>query len=198
MSLGQTNHQDLNRYHQTKEQIFNESQIIEEARKDPGRFGILYEKYYRQIFVFVFRRTGDEDIAGDIVSDAFLKAMVALPKFEFKGVPFSAWLFRIALNEVNMYYRKTSRERVISLDQTNIREMIAEAGEKETEENRQLVMRLLSSLTPEEMQMMELRFFEKRPFAEVAEILGITENNAKVRTYRILDKLKKLLDKTST
>jgi RNA polymerase sigma-70 factor, ECF subfamily len=198
MSLGQTNHEDLNRYHQTKEQIFNESQIIEEARKDPGRFGILYEKYYRQIFVFVFRRTGDEDIAGDIVSDAFLKAMVALPKFEFKGVPFSAWLFRIALNEVNMYYRRSSRERVISLDQTNIKEMIAEAGEKETEENRQLVMRLLSSLTPEEMQMMELRFFEKRPFAEVAEILGITENNAKVRTYRIIDKLKKLLDKTST
>jgi RNA polymerase sigma-70 factor, ECF subfamily len=198
MSLGQTNHENLNRYHQTKEQIFNESQIIEEARKDPGRFGILYEKYYRQIFVFVFRRTGDEDIAGDIVSDAFLKAMVALPKFEFKGVPFSAWLFRIALNEVNMYYRRSSRERVISLDQTNIKEMIAEAGEKETEENRQLVMRLLSSLTPEEMQMMELRFFEKRPFAEVAEILGITENNAKVRTYRIIDKLKKLLDKTST
>ena len=97
-----------------------------------------------------------------------------------------------------MYYRKSSRERVISLDQTNIKDMIAEAGEKETEENRQLVMRLLSSLTPEEMQMMELRFFEKRPFAEVAEILGITENNAKVRTYRIIDKLKKLLDKTST
>lgn len=187
----------MNRYHQSEQQIFNESQIIEEAKTDPGRFGILYEKYYRQIFVFVFRRTGDEDIAGDIVSDAFLKAMVALRKFEFKGLPFSAWLFRIALNEVNMYYRKSSRERVISLDQTNIKDMIAETGEKETEENRQLVMRLLSSLSPEEMQMMELRFFEKRPFAEVGEILGITENNAKVRTYRIIDKLKKILDKTS-
>lgn len=189
----------MNRYHQSKEQIFNESQIIDEARKDPGRFGILYEKYYRQIFVFVFRRTGDEDIAGDIVSDAFLKAMVALPKFEFKGLPFSAWLFRIALNEVNMYYRKSSRERVVSIEQTNISDMIAEAGgEKESEENRQLVMRLLATLTSEEMQFMELRFFEKRAFAEIGEILGMTENNAKVRTYRIIDKLKKVLDKTST
>lgn len=187
----------MNRYHQSKEQIFDESRIIEEARKDPARFGILYEKYYRQIFVFVFRRTGDEDIAGDIVSDAFLKAMMALPKYESKGLPFSSWLFRIALNEVNMYYRKTSRERVISLDHTNLREMIAETGEKETEENRQLVMKLLSTLVPEEMYIIELRFFEKRPFAELAEILGMTENNAKVRTYRILDKLKKLLDKTS-
>jgi RNA polymerase sigma-70 factor (ECF subfamily) len=197
MALGVTNHEDLNRYHQSKEQIFNESQIIEEARKDPGRFGILYEKYHRQIFVFVFRRTGDEDIAGDLVSDAFLKAMVALPKYESKGLPFSAWLFRIALNEVNMYYRKTSRERVISLDGTNLADVIAEAGgEKESEENRQLVMKLLSTLTTEEMQMMELRFFEKRAFAEVGEILGITENNAKVKTYRIIDKLKIALKKT--
>lgn len=199
MSLGQSNNQDLNRYHQSKEQIFNESQIIEEAKKDPGRFGLLYEKYYRQIFVFVYRRTGDEDIAGDIVSDAFLKAMVALPKFEFKGVPFSAWMFRIALNEVNMYYRKTSRERIVSIDQTNLGEVLAEAGgDKESEENRQLVMKLLATLEPDEMQMMELRFFEKRPFSEVGEILGITENNAKVRTYRIIDKLKKVLSKTST
>ncbi len=199
VSLGQSNNPDLNRYHQTKEQIFNESQIIEEARKDPGRFGILYEKYYRQIFVFVFRRTGDEDVAGDLVSDAFLKAMVALPKYESKGLPFSAWLFRIALNEVNMYYRKTSRERIVSIDQTNIGDMIAEAGgEKESEENRQLVMKLLGTLSPEDMQFMELRFFEKRAFAEIGEILGLTENNAKVRTYRIIDKLKKVLDKTST
>lgn len=197
VALGEANNPDLNRYHQTKEQIFNESQIIEEARKDPGRFGILYEKYYRQIFVFVFRRTGDEDIAGDIVSDAFLKAMVALPKYESKGLPFSAWLFRIALNEVNMYYRKTSRERVISIDQTNIGEMIAEAGgEKESEENRQLVLKLLATLSPEDMHFMELRFFEKRAFAEIGEILGMTENNAKVRTYRIIDKLKKALNKT--
>lgn len=189
----------MNRYHQSKEQIFNESQIIEEARKDPGRFGILYEKYYRQIFVFVFRRVGDEDLAGDIVSDAFLKAMVALPKYEAKGLPFSAWLFRIALNEVNMYYRKSSRQRVVSIDQTNIGEMIAEVGgEKESEENRQLVMKLMGTLAPEDMHFLELRFFEKRAFAEIGEILGITENNAKVRTYRILDKLKKVLDKTST
>ncbi len=188
----------MNRYHQSKEQIFNESQIIEEARKNPARFGILYEKYYRQIFVFVFRRVGDEDITGDIVSDAFMKAMVALPKYESKGLPFSSWLFRIALNEVNMHYRKSSRERVISLDQSNLGEMVAETGEKDTEENKLLVMKLLSSLTPEEMYIIELRFFEKRPFAEIGEILGMTENNSKVRTYRILEKLKKLLDKTST
>ena len=125
--------------------------------------------------------------------------MVALPKYESKGLPFSAWLFRIALNEVNMYYRKSSRDRVVSIDQTNIGEMLAEAGgDKESEENRQLVMKLLGTLGSDEMQLMELRFFEKRAFAEVGEILGITENNAKVRTYRVIEKLKKVLDKTST
>lgn len=188
----------LNPHHKTKEQILSENQLIEEARKDPARFGLLYEKYYRQIFVFVFRRTGDEDIAGDIVSDAFLKAMVALPKYEFKGLPFSSWLFRIALNEVNMFYRKDKRERNVSLEQSDLKNIITEAGEENTAEADRIVMQLLSSLTAEEMQFIELRFFEKRAFAEVAEILGITENNAKVRTYRILDKLKVLLNKNST
>lgn len=196
--LGVINPAVLNQHHKTKEQILSENQLIEEARKDPARFGLLYEKYYRQIFVFVFRRTGDEDIAGDIVSDAFLKAMVALPKYEFKGLPFSSWLFRIALNEVNMFYRKDKRERNVSLEQSDLKNIITEAGEENTAEADRMVMQLLSSLTAEEMQFIELRFFEKRAFAEVAEILGITENNAKVRTYRILDKLKVLLNKNST
>jgi len=196
--LGRANSAMLNPHHKTKEQILSENQLIEEARKDPARFGLLYEKYYRQIFIFVFRRTGDEDIAGDIVADAFLKAMVALPKYEFKGLPFSSWLFRIALNEVNMFYRKDKRERNVSLEQSDLKNIIAEAGEDNTAEADKMVMQLLSSLTPEEMQFIELRFFEKRAFAEVADILGITENNAKVRTYRILDKLKVLLNKNST
>jgi len=196
--LGRVNPAMLNPHHKTKEQILSENQLIEEARKDPARFGLLYEKYYRQIFVFVFRRTGDEDIAGDIVADAFLKAMVALPKYEFKGLPFSSWLFRIALNEVNMFYRKDKRERNVSLEQSDLKNIIAEAGEDNTAEADKMVMQLLSSLTTEEMQFIELRFFKKRAFAEVADILGITENNAKVRTYRILDKLKVLLNKNST
>jgi len=111
-------------------------------------------------------------------------------------VPFSAWLFRIAINEVNLFFRKTERERLVSLDTTDIGKMITEAGEKDSQENQQLLLKALKTLAQEEMQLLELRFFEKRAFSEVGEILGITENNAKVRTYRIIDKLKVIFKKT--
>lgn len=184
---------NLNEYHKTESDLRAELAIIESAKSDPARFGLLYEKYYRQVFVFVFRRTGNDELAGDLVSNTFLKALLSLKKYEYKGVPFSAWLFRIAINEVNMFFRKSERERTVSLEKSDLGKMIAEAGEKDSDENQQLLLKALRTLSSEEMQLIELRFFEKRAFAEAGEILGITENNAKVRTYRILDKLKQVL-----
>jgi RNA polymerase sigma-70 factor (ECF subfamily) len=75
--------------------------------------------------------------------------------------------------------------------------MITESGVQDDEERRQELLKALSVLKPEEMMLIELRFFEKRAFAEIGAILGMTENNAKVKTYRILDKLKIELMKTS-
>jgi len=185
----------LNEHHKTEEDLRTELAIVEAAKNDPAKFGALYEKYYRQVYVFVFRRTGNEEQAGDIVSNTFLKAMLSLQKYVFRGVPFSAWLFRIASNEVNMFFRKTNRERVVSLDKSDLGKMIAESGETDSDENQKLLLKALGTLSVEDMHLIELRFFEKRAFIEVGEILGITENNAKVRTYRILDKLKILLTK---
>jgi RNA polymerase sigma-70 factor, ECF subfamily len=187
--------QILNEHHKTESEIAQEQAIVESAKANPARFGLLYEKYYKPVFVFVFRRVGEEEIAADIVSNTFLKAMLALPKYIFRGLPFSAFLFRIAMNEINMYYRKTERERLVSLDQSNLGQMIAETGETDSKENQHLLLKVLGTLATEEMQLLELRFFEKRAFAEVGEIMGITENNAKVRTYRILEKLKAVLIK---
>jgi RNA polymerase sigma-70 factor (ECF subfamily) len=185
----------LNEYHKSDEDLRQELAIVEAAKSDPGKFGALYEKYYRQVFVFVFRRTGDEEQSGDIVANTFLKAMLALPKYTFRGVPFSAWLFRIASNEINMFFRKTNKERVVSLDKSDLGSMIAESGENDSDETQKLLLKALGTLNNDEMQLIELRFFEKRAFIEIGEIIGITENNAKVRTYRILDKLKVLLTK---
>ena len=183
----------MNEHHKTTDDLQAEQADVEAAKKDPVHFGVLYEKYYRSVFVFVHRRTGDEDHAADIVSNTFLKAMLSLEKYTFRGVPFSAWLFRIALNELNMFFRKTKRDMQVSLDKTDLGKMIAESGEKDSDENRTLLLKALATLKPDEMQLIELRFFEKRQFAEVGEILGITENNTKVKTYRILDKLKMIL-----
>lgn len=183
----------LNEHHKTADEVRIELAIVEAAKADPAKFGALYEKYYRLVFVFVFRRVGDEELSGDIVSNTFLKAMLALPKYTFKGVPFSAFLFRIASNEINMFFRKTKRERVVSLDKSDLGKMIAESGESDSADNQRLLLKALGTLSGDDMQLIELRFFEKRAFNEIGEIVGITENNAKVKTYRILDKLKQLL-----
>lgn len=180
----------MNEHHKTADDLKSELEVVEAAKKEPARFGVLYEKYYKQVFVFIFRRTGSEEVTADIVSNTFLKAMLSLNKYEYRGVPFSAWLFRIATNEMNMFFRKTGKERNVSLDVSDLSNVISESGNEDSDDNQKILLRALAKLPAEDMQFLELRFFEKRAFSEVGEILGMTENNAKVRTYRILDKLK--------
>jgi RNA polymerase sigma-70 factor (ECF subfamily) len=183
----------LNPHHKNPEELRLELLQIESAKADPDEFAVLYEKYYKQIYVFIYRRTGQEAVCADLCSLTFLKAMLNLGKYVDRGLPFSAWLFRIALNEVNMFHRKTKSDRCVSIDSKGVHNLISESGETLGKDEHKLLLAALTRLPESEMQLIELRFFEERPFAEVAEITGITENNAKVKVYRILSKLKILL-----
>ena len=189
----------LQRVRLTENQLRLELRQIEAAKKEPARFGVLYEKYYRQIFLFVFKRTGEEEAAGDIVAQVFMKAMLNLKKYQYKGVPFSAWLYRIASNEVNQHFRNQKSERTISMERSHIDLVMGQVEEEPEDDFKELylevVLETLQEMEEDEVQLIELRFFEQRPFKEVAFILGITENNAKVRAYRIIGRLKKRLQK---
>ena len=183
----------MNSNHKTDKDIQLEFQQVNAAKEDPRRFNVLYEKYFKSIYIFVYRRTGNEEQAADITSLVFLKALMNIKKYEFKGVPFSGWLFRIAFNEVNMHFRKNKAHRIVSIEQSGIIQIAQEAEITDNTEAVQLMTNALKKLDTEDIQLIELRFFEKYSFAEVGEIVGITENNAKVRVYRIIDKLKKLM-----
>ncbi len=185
----------MNAYHKNEIDLKLEMQQVEAAKANPARFNVLYENHYKSIFIFIHRRTEDEELTADITSQVFLKALLNIKKYEYKGVPFSAWLFRIALNELNMYFRKNNTNRVVSLEQNSIGQIMQEIQEEDNTQTLQQMLLALKQLNTEDMQLIELRFFEKRAFAEVAAIVGITENNAKVKVYRILDKLKKMLYK---
>lgn len=180
-------------YHYSKERISKEEERVKEAQKDPARFDVLYNNYYEQIFLFILKRVESEDIAADITSQVFLKALTNIHKYKPLGLPFGSWLYRIARNELYDRHFKNKLELVVSVESTGVWNMIAEIGEEKKQEDYTRLHAALALLGNDDMELIELRFFEKRQFKEIAEILEMTENNAKVKTYRILDKLKKIL-----
>ena len=96
---------------------------VQAAQKNLAAFQPLYDRYFENIFRFIFRRTSDETLSADICSQVFLKAMQKLPQYTFKGVPFSAWLFRIASNEVAQHFRNTQKQRVVSLEDRHVKDI---------------------------------------------------------------------------
>lgn len=177
------------KYQYTNEQLSAEVAQIEAAKRDPAAFGVLYEKFFGQIFMFLLRRVETKEIADDLCSQVFLKALNYLPKYQHKGLPFSSWLFRIARNELYTAYHKNKVVPVLSIDRSGIGAMLGDMNAEEKVDYSDLY-HVLGGLSQDEMELIELRFFEGRAFKEIGELLDITENNAKVKTYRILDKLK--------
>ncbi|MDI1353524.1 MAG: sigma-70 family RNA polymerase sigma factor [bacterium] len=182
-------------FHHSDQQLKEELMVIEAAKLDPEQFGTLYEKYYKQIFNYVYQRMDSKDAAFDITGQVFLKAMTNLQKYEYKGVPFASWLYRIAHNEVMQLFRTQKNKRAINCDISDLRFICEEQETPFFEEYIPVVKKLIQELNQDDLHMVEMRFFEKRPFKEIADILDITEVNAKVRMYRIIEKLKKSISK---
>src|ERR1019366_3689447 len=129
--------------------------------------------------------------AFDTTQQVFLKALDNLHKYEYRGVPFSSWLYRIASNEITNLFRQKKTIRTVNIDSVNVYNIIEEIQESKIEQYHDTIVSFISEHLEEgDLQLIEMRFFEKRSFREIAEILDITENNAKVKTYRILEKLK--------
>jgi RNA polymerase sigma-70 factor, ECF subfamily len=182
-------------YHLTSDQLQDELRLIEAAKTNPERFAPLYNKYYKQIFNYIYQRMESKDTAFDVTSTVFLKALSGIESYRFKGVPFSSWLYRIAHNEVMQSFRLQKGKRVINADIGDLRDICEENEEVFMEDYIPFLKQVIKSLPEEELQIVEMRYFEKRPFKEIADILDITETNAKVRMHRILEKLKKQFTK---
>lgn len=175
----------------TSENAFHqERQWVEAAKRNPSEFEVIYNRYYEVIFRFIYQRLDSKDIAFDITQQVFILAMVHIGKYEHRGVPFSSWLYRIARNELNQFFRKNQSFRTVNIDETNLRYLADEMKSEGHEEYAGRLTEVLAELEEEDLQLIEMRYFEKRSFKEIAEILDITENNAKVRLYRVLDKMK--------
>lgn len=177
-------------YHQSSIILQEELKIIERAKTDPYYFTPLYKKYYNSIFRYVYKRVDEEDAAYDITSNVFVKALGAIHKFEFRGVPFSSWLFRIAKSELYQSFRDKKITNTVNIENVKQLSSVEEINEDFTEEDRRKLLITLSALKENQIQLIEMRYFEKRSFKEIGELTGMTENNAKVKTFRALIKLR--------
>jgi RNA polymerase sigma-70 factor (ECF subfamily) len=182
------------KYHVSSEEMLNEQAEIEAAKADPAQFEVLYNRYYEPILQFVYKRVEGKEAAFDITSQVFLNAMLKLAQFRFMGTPFSSWLYRIALNEINTLYRKDKVQRSIKVEEDELKSVIHEINpDDDIDAQYNRVKEVLADYEEEDIQLIELRFFEKRAFKEIGDIMNMTENNAKVKLYRLLDKLKSQL-----
>ncbi|MFT5823017.1 MAG: RNA polymerase sigma-70 factor (ECF subfamily) [Crocinitomix sp.] len=181
-------------YHHTEDKLLMELKWIKYAQENPRGFEPLYNKYYEQILRYIYQRIDDKETAYDIASQVFLKALNNIHKYEYRGVPFASWLYRIAKSELYQSFRDKKARRTVNVDTSNLSEMIDEMEEDTSDGNRKVLIQLIKKLKEDEVQMVELRFFEKRSFREIGEILDITENNAKVKSHRVINKMKKLFN----
>jgi len=179
----------------TKAVLSTDDHLVLAAKADREYFGALYNKYFDPVARFVYQRTGTKDEALDITQQVFMQAMIALDKYESRGFPFSSWLYRIALNEINTRYRKTKNPRVINIDDSSLQNVMGEINETISDEKEELLLLAMQQLDEEEVQLLEMRFFEKRPFKEIAEIKDSSESAVKMKIYRLLDKLKGIMEK---
>jgi len=177
-------------HHKSSKTIDQEYQLVKAAQNNTAKFEVLYNRYYEAIFRFVYQRLDSKELAFDITQQVFVKALQGIKKYKFKGVPFSAWLYRIASNELNTSLKKNKLIRTINIESVTPHTLKEDIDEESLDDLWNILIEQIGTLAASEITLIEMRYMENRPFKEIADILDITENNAKVKVYRILDKLK--------
>jgi RNA polymerase sigma-70 factor (ECF subfamily) len=170
----------------------SEAELIALAKSDPAAFAPLYELHFTVIYRFIHRRLAHRELAADLTQQTFLKAMLALARYEPRGLPFRAWLYRIAVNELKMHWRKR-KEKVMELSYAEVRGLSEEMGLPGQDEEMRRLGLALSRLKDEAARLIELRYMDGLSFAELGQVLGIGEDAAKMRTHRALNTLRTYL-----
>ena len=182
----------------SKIEIDREIKLLEKAKKNPKHFEYFYNQYYESVFRFIYLRMDSKDSTVDLTQQTFIKALKNLKQFEFKGFSILSWFTRIAINEINQYYRTQKKRRVINITSVIENTLLEELESDHSILRKEELNNYLKQLTKNEFSLIEMRFFEEKSFKIIGAILDITENNAKVKTYRAIEKLRMLFTKKTT
>jgi RNA polymerase sigma-70 factor (ECF subfamily) len=166
----------------------DEKALIERAKEDKEAFGQLYEIYVDRIYNYVYYRTGNVADAEDLTAKIFVRAMKHIPRYQDKGVPFSAWLYRIAHNLVANWHRDHSRRQIVALDDITHWHVGDESPEFATQllEDKALLLTAIRRLPADRQELLILKFVERLSNAEIGDIMGRSEGAIKSLYHRTL------------
>jgi RNA polymerase sigma-70 factor, ECF subfamily len=169
----------------------DERRMVEAAQRDPSRFGDLYERHFDRVYAFVVRRVRDRDVAEDVTSDVFHKALAKLPQYEWRGAPFGAWLIRIAANALHDRARRPGDEPLagdVSGPQPRMDDDLDEI------ERMAAVFRFVDQLPADQRTVVIERYVEERSIREVAARLNKSEGAIKQLQLRALQTLRSRME----
>jgi RNA polymerase sigma-70 factor (ECF subfamily) len=170
-------------------QLEAERRLIEASQRRPRRFAKLYERYFDRVYAFALTRTGERTAAEDVTAETFRVALENLPRFEWRGVPFSAWLFRIASNAAADYFKDASREATLA-------ESAGTSGDDSWEsrlievETRAQLFKLVERLPRDQRKVLTMRFGQEQSIRDAASAMGRSEGAVKLLQHRALETLR--------
>ncbi len=179
-----------------------EQSLIEAAKHDKTQFIKLYDKYFQEIYNYLVTRVPEVTLAQDIASETFCIALKKIDTFIWVGKPIRAWFYRIAINELNKYYRASKMEREKAILAWYEDSQYIEGGDCELEEKENSLEKAeeikklhiaFESLKKDDKTILSLKFFQDLSYKEIAEILGIEVNYVGVKLSRALNNLSKIL-----
>ena len=160
-----------------------ERQLVEAAQRNPERFAELYERNFERVYAFVSRRVSSRAEAEDITADVFHQALKNIGRFEWRGVPFLAWLYRIAANAIADKLKLSAREADPPDD-------IPDEAGMQAVEARASLFRLVATLPDDQRRVVQMRFAEEKSVREIAKAMGRSEGAVKQLQFRALQALR--------
>jgi RNA polymerase sigma-70 factor (ECF subfamily) len=162
----------------------NERLLVQAAQKDASRFADLYELHFDAIYAFIARRIRDRDLSEDLTSDVFHKALAALPRFDWRGVPFGVWLLRIASNVVIDQWKRSAQAAPGDLPEPATKQDFDEALRCAR------LFRLVDQLPQDQRRVLQMRFSEGNSIREIAGALKKTDGAVKQLQFRAFETLR--------
>jgi RNA polymerase sigma-70 factor (ECF subfamily) len=160
---------------------------IEDAQRDPSRFGELYEENFYRVYAYIARRVRGRHEAEDLTADVFREALASLGRFEWRGVPFVAWLLRIASRTVADHYKRSGREAGQPVHE--LEPIVPQEIERHV-----ILFQLVDRLPDAQARVIRLRFVEQKSIKEIAQVLGRSEGAVKQLQLRAIENLRAQLE----